>query len=122
MEAHNRRKSMRIAVALILASSLFAVRAYAVEGAVGQGSEVCADLTKKVTASPVLMTQTYFPWAQGYMSGVNGVLIANGRSYRDLTKDPAGQQKALLDYCAHRPKSSFLDAVIAVYETRPIAH
>lgn len=112
---------MRVAAALILASSLFAAEAFAAEGAVGQGSEVCADLTKKLTASPALMTQTYFPWAQGYMSGVNGVLIANGRSYRDLTKDPAGQQKALLDYCARRPKSTFLDAVIAIYEARPIA-
>ena len=100
---------------------LFAARVWAAEGAVGQGSEVCADLTKKVAANRELMTQTYFPWAQGYMSGVNGVLIANGRSYRDLTKDPAGQQKALLDYCTSRPKATFLDAVIATYEARPIA-
>ena len=113
---------MKKLLALTLACAcLFAVRVFAAEGAVGQGSEVCADLTKKLAANPALMTQTYFPWAQGYMSGVNGVLIANGRSYRDLTKDPAAQQKALLDYCARRPKATFLDAVIATYEARPIA-
>jgi hypothetical protein len=108
-------------VLAVLCIGLSAGSALAADGVVGVGLEHCAEFTKKLAATPALTDQTYFPWAEGYMSGVNGVFIANRKAYRELARDPAGQKKTLTDFCAYNPKSTILDAVIALYQARPIA-
>jgi hypothetical protein len=113
----------RMVFAFVLGTAFLCSHAQAAgpAGVAGVGAEGCATLTKTLAATPSLMTQTYYPWAQGYMSGVNGVFIANSRPYREIAGDPAGQQKFIANYCVKNPAMKMLDAVIALYQSRPIA-
>lgn len=81
----------------------------------GPGAQSCTQYLKAADASE-LMRDTYFFWAQGFMSGLNTILLPR-KSHTNLAASTTGDQQAYIDrFCNGRPLASYSEAVIALFD------
>jgi hypothetical protein len=84
---------------------------------VGAGAISCAKFADQMRAYPQTEL-TFFFWAQGFMSGTNGMLKPNQQ--RNLTAISIEEQKRFLrEFCDKRPLASYVAAVRALMLTLP---
>jgi hypothetical protein len=87
--------------------------------ATGLGMTSCDQFTKSIQSSPT-MEDTYFEWAQGYMTGMNSMLGFTKAPPKDLTAMTFSTQKNVIrDFCKSHPRMEYEAAVPAVYVLLP---
>jgi hypothetical protein len=84
----------------------------------GAGTFTCAKYGELYRKSPDAAEAVYYNWAQGFMSGINGVkLAANGES-KDLGSISQDEQKwSIRNYCNNHPLEDYMGAVMQVYNS-----
>ncbi len=88
----------------------------------GFGTVTCAHFAEDYRKKPDVTELLYFEWAQGYMSGQNVAFADAKRAARNLGGTSTISQRAMLrSYCDAHPLSFFWIAVMALYETLPVA-
>jgi len=102
------------ALALVLGSMPVAAEPMV---AMGMGTLSCAEFGRFYRDFPQAEND-FFAWAQGFMTGVN---LAPGVQKRDMSGDTKVQMRFLRDYCADHPLKNYIDAVIGLYGTLPLA-
>ena len=110
----------KLAIAFLFASGLPAMAASVPAAlAVGHGTNSCTDFNEgRVIALQV--ENSYYDWAQGYMSGLNAMLTAQKSTTHGLGRiSDEKQKKALETYCTAHPGDSFLVAVTKVFYNTP---
>ncbi|MGQ0742177.1 MAG: hypothetical protein ACT4OG_07785 [Alphaproteobacteria bacterium] len=99
-------------LAIILALNTTSATGAAVAGFQGVGISTCAQFAQLYRDDPENIELIYFSWAQGFMSGMNGVLLRNGESGRNLNSmSVESQQRHLRAYCDKHPLAVYIDAV-----------
>lgn len=109
---------------LVCACSLaFSAAAAADDGGVftfGMGHAPCGEFAKAYQGDPETVELAFYSWAQGYMSGLNIVALANqGRSgTTDLGAMPVEKQRSFLrSYCDKHPLADYMQAVHELFKT-----
>jgi hypothetical protein len=109
----------KLVCAFLLLSALPAVAATTfVEG---HGTDSCAEFLQARTISPTV-EDSYWFWTEGFMSGMNTMLLAAkspGRNLSATSQDD--QRKAVRDYCSSNPNTAFETAVVKILFTFPEA-
>ena len=87
----------------------------------GFGVSTCADFaTDMRTRNSTEVEFHYYNWAQGYMTGINSVLLGMRRPVHNLSAKTADQQKAhIRRFCDQRPLVPYYSAVNDLLETLP---
>jgi hypothetical protein len=91
--------------------------------AYGLGTRTCAQFAQEYgnSKNPEMIESFYFTWAQGFMSGLNLIFVANNHAFYDLGNSSMADQKSRLRaYCSQHPLSAFFDAVMGLYKTFPV--
>jgi hypothetical protein len=71
--------------------------------------------------SNVNVESDFFNWAQGHMTGMNGMFAYAKSSTRDLDGIPVADEKThLRDYCSTHPLDEYMTAVIDLYFSLPL--
>jgi hypothetical protein len=87
---------------------LSAAAANAGYSAMGVGTATCTVFMQQYTKNAGLAETVFFAWAQGYMSGLNEILLRQTGQTKDLQSVPLADQKARLrQYCAANPNATF---------------
>jgi|SRR5580692_1442945 hypothetical protein len=111
---------------LVILFCLIAIEANGASGpgaTMGAGTFSCAEFAKQYQKSPEHIDTTFFYWAQGYMSGMNVILVALKKPIHDLNAEPINaQQQTIRAFCNERPLATFLEAVQNLYEKLPLAN
>ena len=83
----------------------------------GGGAGTCGQFAEAYRASPRVMEDFYFSWAQGFMSGRNSVpLQGNNQLIRDLASLPIEEQQSFIRFhCNQFPLEPYVGAVIKLY-------
>jgi hypothetical protein len=81
----------------------------------GPGATSCAEFAKMYQADPVHIETIFFTWAQGYMSALNMIVLADHRPARELAGNVVDQKRALRNYCADNPLKNYMDGVVEFY-------
>jgi hypothetical protein len=85
----------------------------------GHGLDSCTDFVQGRVLS-INVETSYFDWAQGYMAGVNNMLVAAKTPGRNLGAKSEEQQKTiLLAYCRAHPNETYQAAVVKMFFTFP---
>ena len=80
--------------------------------AMGIGTSTCAQFADLYRLDPSF-EDTYFSWAQGFLSGWNSAQIAAKEPYWDLASlDTKAQEAYLRSYCDQPPLGNFFGAVM----------
>jgi hypothetical protein len=88
--------------------------------AMGFGTSTCAMFNNSYRG----LEETYFVWAQGFMSGMNFALSIDptGGRYADLSAKSISEQKTYIRlYCHNHPSDAYLQAVLNLYSELPFA-
>ena len=106
---------------LLAAMCFCAVQASAAEivGS-GIGAASCAVFAEDYSHDPAYYENSYFIWAQGYMTGLNVAVSAN--SQRILLSDEfdtVRQRAAIRRFCADNPLRWYWEAVVDLYNRLP---
>jgi hypothetical protein len=110
----------KLAIAFLLASVLPAVAAPAPAPLiVGHGANSCTDFSEgRLMALQV--ENSYYDWAQGYMSALNTMLSIEKSPTHSLARiTDDNQKKALQAYCTAHPADAFMIAVTKVFFNIP---
>lgn len=103
----------------ILTASTPALAAGNTPLATGLGMTSCDQFIKSVQSSPK-MEDTYFEWAQGFMTGMNSTFGPAKTWPKDLTAMKFPAQKAIIrNFCKSNPREEYEAAVPAVYILLP---
>jgi hypothetical protein len=79
----------------------------------GIGTQTCGQYADVYRMSPTVADNSYFSWAQGYMSGINLGFIANGGKSKNLNSiSPEEQRHTLRQYCDEHPLAQYNKAVL----------
>jgi hypothetical protein len=115
---------MRRIICTTAAALITITSANAEMGAVGPGTGTCDNFTRFYLSSPKLAEGLYFSWAQGFLTGVNGIAIAKkDATDRDLSSIPVEQQEQhLRDYCNDHPLALYMQAVVDLYLKFKLTH
>jgi hypothetical protein len=110
------KNNVRVGVVIAVTMSIGFSTAGAEYSIMGPGVKSCADFISDYRADPATAEDSYFLWAQGFMSGFNGAhLSIDGTSY-DLSSISLSEQKRMLrDYCDSNPQSIYAKAVVDLY-------
>jgi hypothetical protein len=87
----------------------------------GVGTSSCAEFGKLYAQNPQIWENTYFSWAQGFMSGLNSALLkANGtsRNMNVITTD--AQERRIRFYCNAHPLAMYEQAVFDLFNDMPM--
>ena len=106
----------KLAFVFLLASALpAAAAATPVPIVVGHGTNSCTDFSEgRLIALQV--ENSYYDWAQGYMSALNTVAAAQKTPTRNIARiTDDKQKKALQTYCSAHPTDSFMAAVTKIF-------
>jgi len=110
---------IKLAFAFLLASALPAAAAGPLPIVLGHGANTCTDYTEgRLVAKQV--ENSYFDWAQGFMSAMNVMQAAAKtptRNVMHLSDD--NMKKALQTYCAGHPADLFVIAVTKTFQALP---
>jgi hypothetical protein len=89
----------------------------AASSVVGRGAETCGSFATTYSRDPQRAEALYYSWAQGYMSGFNFAISANGGIEADLSALPVDTQLfRLRHYCDDHPLQEYIEAVIDLFE------
>lgn len=90
----------------------------------GLGTDTCENFLKLVDAEAgggakqavVDIETIYYTWAQGFWTGMNGILLHTGQKSTDLNDRPVQQHKDdLYGWCAGNPKETYIDAALDLF-------
>lgn len=110
---------MRFIFAILLVAI---VPSLASAGGYGLGMKSCGQFTKSYADNPQITEDLYFTWAEGFMSGLNMANEANNLPYRALNGVEMDRQKLQIrSFCDVHPLAQYAAAIVAVYNTFPIA-
>jgi len=90
--------------------------------AYGLGVHSCGEFAKLYAANPNITENTYFAWAEGFMSGLNASALADNFPHRRIEGGNASMQSYLLSirtYCDAHPLSPYYGAVVNLYNSLP---
>jgi hypothetical protein len=91
-------------------------------GAMGMGTDSCANFGKNYQHNPESIEAAYFTWAQGFINGANITLRATRQRTRLMDGMPLADQKRFIrQYCDDHPLSSYLSGVIELMGKFPSA-
>jgi hypothetical protein len=110
--------SMRMLPTAVVMLSLWvcATSASADDPASGVGANSCTQYVQDVRSRVGDARHFYFSWAQGFMSGMNGMLITQGIRHTDLWRRPMENQIAALDrFCDVSPSALYMEGVIMLF-------
>ena len=94
-----------LSLGFLLLSATAANAGYA---SMGVGTVTCTVFMQQYTKNPSLAETVFFAWAQGYMSGLNEILLRQTGQTKDLQSMPLAEQKTRLrQYCAANPNGVF---------------
>jgi hypothetical protein len=98
-----------------------AIRHKAAESiAEGAGNSTCAEFNKE-SAQISSAEDTYFVWAEGYMTGMNFTEINDSGQSRNLfSKSESEQEHAIHRLCAGHPDQPYFNAVIVFFHSLPM--
>jgi hypothetical protein len=83
--------------------------------AMGIGTLTCTVFADMYKLDPTEAENVYFAWTQGYLSGSNAALIAEGKPFRNLASmDTKDQEAYLRRYCDQHPLGNYIDAVMSL--------
>jgi len=96
------------------------IRHTAVESAgEGAGNSTCAEFNKE-SAQISSAEDTYFVWAEGYMTGMNIAEINNSGESRNLfSESESEQEKTVRRICAEHPDEPYYGAVVVLFHSLP---
>jgi hypothetical protein len=103
--------------AIILATALFAGTAHAsdVAGA-GFGIVTCAGFSAAAQLGGQT-EDTFFGWAEGYMTGWNTDRLTTGKDYRNLgSLNVKAQESFIRAYCSKYPDDVYMMAIMALMD------
>jgi hypothetical protein len=81
----------------------------------GAGFASCSDFEKAYKAAPD-QTTNFFSWTQGYLSGMDQTLEAEGKQTTNLAIcDAAKQDQFVRSFCASYPNRVYGDAATALF-------
>src|ERR1700685_791618 len=76
--------------------------------ALGAGTFTCASFAKHLAADPTA-EDTFFVWAQGFLSGINAGYLGTSNQSADLdSKSPREQERVVRQYCATHPQKLYM--------------
>ena len=111
------KKLIAIVIAATLSCLVWVARAEEIAGT-GVGNRTCADFAKNYrnTATPIIIENIFFSWAQGFMAGWN---VALSDVQKELTVDLSAlktdeQKKYLRDFCDKHPLKNYMDGVMGL--------
>jgi hypothetical protein len=81
----------------------------------GSGATSCAAYARSVQISGDYR-QLFFPWAQGFMSGLNTSLLPLKLQTNLAGRSTDDQQAHIDSFCDHHPLAAYVDAVLALYD------
>src|SRR5215472_10906620 len=88
---------------------------------IGLGSRTCAQFAKDYRLHREAAEDGYFGWAQGFMSGFNGSLMARKLPTRDLASTSLKEQQIRLRlYCDQHPLNTYMQAVLDLFNVQPL--
>jgi hypothetical protein len=104
---------MRRAISIIGLLILAALPAKAAGFAsMGVGTATCERFLVQYGKDPRLAETIFFSWAQGFMSGMNQILLTQGSRTKDMQSLTLDDQKAwIVTYCRQKPTALYLSAV-----------
>jgi hypothetical protein len=109
----------KIALVLLLVSVLPAAAAPPVPIVLGHGANSCTDYAQGRLVAQQL-DNSYFDWAQGFMSAMNTMLASQKNSTHNVYRlSDDGMKKALQAYCNAHPADMFEVAVTKVFLAQP---
>ena len=85
----------------------------------GLGQNLCGQFTKAY-ADNKAAEDIYWTWAAGMMSGLNFASVANSNIFRDLTGDQDIYRRAVRNYCAMHPLTTYGGAILDLYVSFPL--
>jgi hypothetical protein len=83
---------------------------------VGTGAISCARYAQEVRSMGKPQRIFYFTWAQGYMSGVNSVVLYSAKHTNLGLRDVEAQLAFLDRYCDQHPEAFYVQAVLNLYD------
>lgn len=109
----------KLAIAFLIASALPAAAAGPLPIVLGRGVNSCIDYTQGRLAA-LQVENSYFSWAQGYMSALNITLSNQKLATRNVYHfSDDNMKKALQTYCTAHPADLFLVAVTKTFTELP---
>jgi hypothetical protein len=84
----------------------------------GPGTTTCAQFSSMLRANSGI-EDTFFTWAQGYMSALNMNIVTSKLPARELADGVATQKATIRSYCAENSLKSYMDGVIELYKKLP---
>jgi hypothetical protein len=88
----------------------------------GPGMQSCGEFSRAYATNPTVTEDLFYTWAQGFMSALNLSFVSTTGAYRFI--DPngmAGYKLRLRVYCDAHPPSSYVQAVMDLYNSLPPA-
>jgi hypothetical protein len=86
----------------------------------GFGVDSCAEFSQRFQVN-ISIENTYFDWAQGFMSGANTLAQAEKLNSHDLSALTVEDEKSRIrSYCAAHPLNNYYEAVIDVLGGLPL--
>ena len=110
---------MRVPLALISTAAIMAnllpSASYSGEPSltVGAGARSCAQFAQDYAASPDIMENLYFTWAQGYLTGFARASRSETK-LKPSSRDEKWQKSFVREYCGTHPLSPYSEAVAAL--------
>ena len=109
---------MRIIPVLMAISLLLTHTAGWANTVEGPGATTCAQFSNMYRANSGI-EDTFFTWAQGYMSALNMNVLMSKLPPRELAGGVATQKGTIRSYCTDNPLKNYMDGVIELYKKRP---
>ncbi len=89
----------------------------------GLGLQTCGEFAKSYVGNPTVVEDTYFTWAEGFMSGLNFVTAVYkmpGREFSSGDISMQSYQSYIRAFCNQHPMAQYLEAVFALYSSLPL--
>ena len=109
-----------VALAILTFGALPSVGAPSAGRGLGAGTS-CAEYGEFYKKAQQETDNSFFSWAQGFMTGMNTVRIGEKQSFVDLgIMDQDAQIKWLHTYCDAHPLAIFMKAVVSLYSKQAV--
>jgi len=107
---------MRRAIVITATLMLSTVGAEAGFSSMGAGAGSCAEFNRQYAKTPAAAETVFFSWAQGFLSGVNQILMYQHARTKNLQSLSLDDQRARLRaYCTAHPNAIYQLAVMNLF-------
>lgn len=105
------------AVSLWICATPASTQGQTVEGMwVGPGNTSCPNYVQEVRSKGSIMRNFYFSWAQGYLSGMNSVVLYSAKNTNLGSHDLSVQMDFIDRYCEQHPSAFYVQAVLSLFD------